>query len=269
MHRTISTLFVWLALLSSQALSFGADGHRIVSQIAENHLSIKTALAINVITDGDSLAKLSVWPDRIRYVSVWEQSKYWHYVSIDDKEQFKDFPRHRDGDVLTALEYFYAELQNPQLPKKQQWEALAFFVHFVGDIHQPLHVGRRDDRGGNSIPVKWLKQSKSSNLHTVWDSLIINTENKSPEQYSEKLDRSGAAKAAWQLSHFQDWAQESKALRRQVYNLAPDSKGHPSLIDPAYVKRNKPIIERRLLMAGRRLADRLNRIFDPRGSDQQ
>ena len=211
MHRAIPTLFVWLALLSSQALSFGADGHRIVSQIAENHLSIKTALAINAITDGDSLAKLSVWPDRIRYVSVWEQSKYWHYVSIDDKEQFKDFPRHRDGDVLTALEYFYAELQNPQLPKKQQWEALAFFVHFVADIHQPLHVGRRDDRGGNSIPVKWLKQSKSSNLHTVWDSLIINTENKSPEQYSEKLDRSGTAKPAWHIADFQDWALESKS----------------------------------------------------------
>jgi hypothetical protein len=102
----------------------------------------------------------------------------------------------------------------------------------------------------------------------VWDSLIINTENKSPEQYSEKLDRSGIAKPAWQLSDFQDWAQESKALRRQVYNLAPDSKGHPSLIDPAYIKRNKPIVERRLLMAGRRLADRLNRIFDPRGDEQ-
>ena len=269
MHRAIPTLFVWLALLSSQALSFGADGHRIVSQIAENHLSIKTALAINAITDGDSLAKLSVWPDRIRYVSVWEQSKYWHYVSIDDKEQFKDFPRHRDGDVLTALEYFYAELQNPQLPKKQQWEALAFFVHFVGDIHQPLHVGRRDDRGGNTIPVKWLKQSKTSNLHTVWDSLIINTENKSPEQYSLKLDRSETAQAAWHNADFQDWALESKVLRRHIYNFSPNGKRDPRLIGPAYIKRNRPIIERRLLMAGRRLADRLNRIFDPRASDQQ
>ncbi|MDB9999087.1 S1/P1 nuclease [Porticoccaceae bacterium] len=269
MPRAIPTLFICLALLSSQALSFGADGHRIVSHIAENHLSVKTALTINVITDGDSLAKLSVWPDRVRYVSVWEQSKYWHYVSIDDNEQLNDFPRHRDGDVLTALEYFYAELQNPQLPKKQQREALAFFVHFVGDIHQPLHVGRRDDRGGNSIPVKWLKQSKSSNLHTVWDSLIINTENKSPEQYSEKLDRSGTAKPAWHIADFQDWALESKVLRRHIYNFSPNGKRNPRLIGPAYIKRNKPIIERRLLMAGRRLADRLNRIFDPRGSDQQ
>ena len=263
MGTAIPALFVWLFLVSSQALSFGADGHRIISQIAENHLSAKTALAINAITDGEGLGKLSLWPDRIRYVSIWQQSKYWHYVSIDDHEKLTNFPRHRDGDVLTALEYFYAELQNPQLPKKEQWEALGFFVHFVGDVHQPLHVGRRNDRGGNSISVKWLNQSKPSNLHRVWDSLIIDTENKSPEKYTEQLDRLDAVKSAWLKSDFQDWAAESKALRGQVYNFSPNK-----LIGPAYIQRNKPIIERRLLMAGIRLADRLNRIFDPKGNDQ-
>mgnify|MGYP000845271484 FL=1 len=180
MRTVTSALIFWLTLLSSQTFAFGADGHRIVSKIAGNHFSVKTAVAINAITDGQDLAELSLWPDRVRYLPAWEQSKYWHYISIDDHEPFAGLRRHNDGDVLSALEYFYAVLQNSQLAKKQQIEALAFFIRFASDIHQPLHVGRRDDRGGNKIGINWLKRSRATNLHRVWDSLIIDAENKTP-----------------------------------------------------------------------------------------
>ena len=156
-----------LVMFSSAALPFGADGHRIIAKIAENHLSDKTAQAVDEITASEDLGKISLWPDRIRHLSGWKQSKYWHYINIDDNEQLSNFPRDEDGDVISALEHFYTELQNPQLNSKQRREALAFFSHFVGDIHQPLHVGRRDDRGGNNISVKWLDSSKSANLHQV------------------------------------------------------------------------------------------------------
>lgn len=264
MRTVTSALIFWLTLLSSQAFAFGADGHGIVSKIAGNHFSVKTAVAINAITDGQDLAELSLWPDRVRYLPAWEQSKYWHYISIDDHEPFAGLRRHNDGDVLSALEYFYAVLQNSQLAKKQQIEALAFFIHFVADIHQPLHVGRRDDRGGNKIGINWLKRPRATNLHRVWDSLIIDAENKTPNQYSQMLDRASTVQIAqWQNSQFLDWARESKALRHQVYNFSPTNKRRRILIGPDYISRNKPIIERRLLMAGIRLADRLNRIFDP------
>jgi hypothetical protein len=269
MRTVTSALIFYLALLSSQAFAFGADGHRIVSKIAENHFSVKTAVAINAITDGQDLAELSLWPDRVRYLPAWEQSKYWHYISIDDHEPFAGLQRHSDGDVLSALEYFYADLQNSQLAKKQQIEALAFFIHFVADIHQPLHVGRRDDRGGNKIEINWLKMPRATNLHRVWNSLIIDTENKTPNQYSQMLNRASTAQIAqWQNSQFLDWARESKALRRQVYNFSPANERGRILIGPDYISRNKPIIERRLLMAGIRLADSLNRIFDPEYSGQ-
>ncbi len=259
-----SLVMFWLLLLSSPAFSFGADGHRIISNIADNHLSAKTTAAIHVITDGEKLAKLSLWPDRVRYLPAWEQSKYWHYISIDDHEQFSGLQRHSDGDVISALDYFYADLKDSQQTKKQRLEALAFLSHFVGDIHQPLHVGRRDDRGGNKIQVKWFNNAKSTNLHKVWDSLIIDTENKSPEQYSQLLDRASTAEIVqWQNSTFLDWARESKALRRQVYDFSPATEGQIALIGPAYISRNKLIIEQRLLMAGIRLANCLNHIFDP------
>ena len=263
-----------LVMFSSAALPFGADGHRIIAKIAENHLSDKTAQAVDEITASEDLGKISLWPDRIRHLSGWKQSKYWHYINIDDNEQLSNFPRDEDGDVISALEHFYTELQNPQLNSKQRREALAFFSHFVGDIHQPLHVGRRDDRGGNNISVKWLDSSKSANLHQVWDRLMTDTENKSPAQYSRSLDSLSPSSLSlnsesqtqldqWQHCDFWAWAQESKALRSQVYDLGTKTPNKRLPINNAYVQRNKPVIEQRLLMAGVRLAGCLNDIFDP------
>ncbi|MDG1164557.1 MAG: S1/P1 nuclease [Porticoccaceae bacterium] len=257
-------LLVSMALFSSPSFSFGVDGHLMVTSVAENHLSDKTAMAIKRITDNGDLGSRSLWPDRIRHLPAWEQSKYWHYISIDDRELFSDFLRHKDGDVVSALEHFYAQLQNPQLSNRQQLEALSFFMHFVADIHQPLHVGRRDDRGGNNIQVKWPSKPKNVNLNQVWDSLILATANKASQQYAQMLDRATAQEMAqWQNSHFWEWARESKALRAQVYNFSPETQKARTIISRAYIQRNKPIIEQRILMAGIRLADCLNRIFDP------
>ena len=142
-----------------------------------------------------------------------------------------------------------------------------FFVHLVADIHQPLHVGRRADRGGNTITVKWPDQNKTVNLHQLWDSLILNTENKTPQQYSRYLLRhqdqhNNLHIKQWRQSQFVDWARESKALRYQVYGFAQPQQT-PGTLTTAYIERSKSILEQRLLMAGLRLADYLNRIFDP------
>lgn len=258
-------LAVCLVLGSSQAHSFGADGHRTVVAIAETHISSVTAAAIKGIAGDTDLGQLSLWPDSIRHLPAWEQSKYWHYVSIDDHEKFHNLQRHSEGDVLTALDHFYTQLQNPDLSAKQQLEALVFLMHFVADIHQPLHVGRRDDRGGNSIRVKWLDQKKTTNLHRVWDSLLLDLESKSPEEYSRQLNTASKQQIdQWQSSTALDWAKESKALRSQVYNFSPMTQSQRTLITQPYISRNKPIVERRLLMAGVRLAACLNRLFDPK-----
>jgi hypothetical protein len=263
----------WLSILSNQAFAFGADGHRIITKIAENHLSEKTVLAIDAITGDSDLSRLSLWPDRIRGTLKWRKSSYWHYINIADHETFETAKRSSKGDVLSALNDSYQQLANTTLTDSERLEALSFFIHFAGDIHQPLHVGRSGDRGGNSIAIKWPKKAKLKNLHWVWDSGLLSLSNLSVEDYVFKLDRVSQKQIQrWQQDSFLDWAVESKMLRSQVYEFglktpAPQVKGKSSVITQDYIERNQPIIEKRLLMAGIRVAGQLNQIFDPQSQD--
>jgi hypothetical protein len=262
-----------LAIISSQVFAFGADGHRAVTKIAENHLSEKTATAIRAITNNADLSELSLWPDQIRGIPKWKKSKYWHYMNIADHESLETAKRSSKGDVLSALNHYYKQLNDSRLPDSERRQALSFFIHFAADIHQPLHVGRRDDRGGNSIAVKWPKKSRQKNLHWVWDSGLINSSKLSIEDYAEKLDSANKQQIhRWQQDSFLDWAVESKMLRTQVYEFGlkiPTEKlaKKPLSISQDYINRNKPIVEKRLLMAGIRIAGQLNKIFDPLHND--
>jgi hypothetical protein len=257
----------YLSIFSVQACAFGADGHRIIAGIAENHLSKKTALAVKSIT-GD-LAELSLWPDKIRGTPAWEKSKYWHYINVPDQQQVGTARRSSRGDVLSALNHAYEQLNQPRLSERERLQALSFFTHFAGDIHQPLHVGRRDDRGGNGVAIKWPKKTKLTNLHWVWDSGLLSLTRLSVEDYIARLDIASEQQIQqWQQDSFLDWTVESKMLRSQVYEFdiktPPAASGKkPQTITQDYIKRNQPIIEQRLLMAGIRLAGRLNQIFDP------
>jgi hypothetical protein len=173
------------------------------------------------------------------------------------------------GDVLSALNLAYEQLKEPQLSERERRQALSFFIHLAADIHQPLHVGRRDDRGGNSIAIKWPKKTKLKNLHWVWDSGLLSTAKLSVESYISHLDVASEKQIQhWQQDSFLGWAEESKMLRSQVYEFGiktpPASAGEkPQRITQDYINRNRPIIEQRLLMAGIRLAGSLNTIFDP------
>lgn len=259
-----------LLSLSNQTVAFGADGHRIITKIAENHLSEKTAQALKTISDDADLSKLALWPDQIRSIPKWKKSKYWHYINISDDQQFENVVRSSKGDLLSALEQSYRQLQDTELSDERRLQALSFFIHFVGDIHQPLHVGRRDDRGGNSVSIKWLKQTKRRNLHWVWDSGLIEAAKLTVEDHVERLNNASEKQIQhWQQDSFLSWAVESKMLRSQVYEFGlttpqgKPAKQKPITITQDYINRNKPIIEKRLLMAGIRLAGYLNQAFDP------
>ena len=259
----------WLAVSSGQSLAFGVDGHRITVAIAEKHLSKKTAAALAQISGGRGLSELVLWPDQIRGAQKWSHTKPWHYINIKDQQRFADLHRSRKGDVLSALNESYGQLKAPSTGKQQRREALSFFLHMAGDIHQPLHVGRYSDLGGNRASIKWLGNNKRRNLHWVWDSGLIKDEKLSVEQYSTLINVSTAQQRHnWQSDNFLNWAKESKRLRAQVYEFGqPVTKG-PITIDQSYIDRTKPLLKKRLLMAGIRIAGCLNRIFDPEGFPQ-
>ena len=258
-------LLTGLLLFSGEAFSFGAKGHRIVATIAQNHLTEITRQAIAELNNGPQLEHLATWPDRIKSDPNWDHAKRWHYISINDDERFKSLQRDPKGDILYALGRFEAELSDNALSQSQRRQALAFLVHFVADVHQPLHVGRRDDRGGNSIKVNW--RGKTFNLHQVWDSGLIADEKLSESAYVALIDRSSRAQqSVWQDSRHIDWANESKRLRDQIYDFSPnraDSRSGRPTLGESYVLRSKVIVKQQLLKAGVRLAGRLNHIFDP------
>jgi hypothetical protein len=243
--------------------AWGPNGHRIVGEIADRHLTEEARRQIAVILEGDGLAEVSTWPDFIRSDPAWNRAAPWHFVSIDDHETLATTARDPAGDVLEALGRFEAVLRDPEAPRERKAEALRFYVHFAGDVHQPLHVGRRADRGGNGIRVRWFREP--SNLHSVWDQGLIESEHLSFTEWVRFIDdRSPREIATWQAAPYAEWVRESFCLRGQVYDFGreapPTPEAEPEL-GFAYAFRQMGTVEERLVQAGTRLAGRLNAVF--------
>ncbi len=276
--------FVFVLILTSPALfAWGLRGHRIVARIAENHLSENARIKVKELLGEDSLTKVANEADGYRSDAKWKCGAPLHYVSIEDQETYVKSEKSQQGDIVRALVYFEDALRDKKAGKVARTNALKWLVHLVGDIHQPLHVGRSCDRGGNSVKVNWFKAK--SNLHKVWDSQFINHEDLSFSEYAEQLDKiDEKAINRLEASTYVDWAAESQALRMQLYTcLAKDgccatkgkcktetsvfgacSQDAPDFsvnLEYAYVEQNRELLNRQLLRAGIRLAALLNRIF--------
>jgi len=237
------------------AHALGPNGHRIVAKIAEENLEPSAKKALMEITNGDPLAKLANWPDNIRSDKKYDYAKPWHYISIDDDELFTGLRRSEAGDILSALSNFEHVLRDTKSSKEEKWQALAFYIHFVGDIHQPLHVGRRDDLGGNKVTVNWF--GKPTRLHAVWDSSIIEHQKLSFSEYARFLNNHTTDTInLWQNTVYLDWAKDSKAQRQNVYNFPEDKE-----LGYEYAYKNTPILDEQMSKAGIRLAGMLNDIF--------
>jgi len=240
---------------SPSAFSWGKTGHRIVGEIAQRNLDSKTLKGIKELAGDDDLSRLSNWPDEIRSDPKMGYTTPWHYVSIPTGKTYFDQKRNKEGDVIEALYRFEDILRDPKAKKEEKLDALRFLVHMTGDLHQPLHVGLAEDRGGNSIRVKWFKSE--TNLHTVWDEELIDFEKLSFTEYANYLNHfSKDDKKEWEKGSFMEWAKESQDLRPKVYDL-PESGS----LSYEYNYKVKPVIEQRLKQGGLRLAYVLNKIF--------
>jgi len=249
---------VLLLTVPSAVLAWGANGHRIVGRIAMNHLTDEAARGVQCLIGPEGLDQVSTWPDEIRSDPAWSRATPWHFIDIDDNETLETTQRDPNGDVLEAIGRFTAVLRDPQASRESKQEALKFLVHFVGDIHQPLHVGRRADRGGNSIKVTLFGQE--TNLHSVWDAGLIDAEKLSFSEFAAFIDHPTLKEIqAWQSAAPADWVNESKALRDRVYKTG-DGK-----LSFEYDYVEIPLIKQRLLRAGVRLAGLLNSIFAEAG----
>lgn len=256
LSKSIAPCFaVVLLSIASNASAWGPTGHRTVGRIAEHHLNPRTEREVQALLGTETLPIVSIWADQIRSDSNYDHTHTWHYTSVEDDETYATSSKNPEGDVIEALERMAATLGNPQKPHKERREALMWIVHLVGDIHQPLHVGRADDRGGNEIEVEWFREEQD--LHWVWDAgLILRREISFSELAEYLLPRATHEDIdEWQSTGIREWARESHELRPQVYEIGD------GYLSWGYLEAQWSTVEHRLLQAGIRLAGLLNEIL--------
>ncbi len=244
-----------LVLASLNGFSWGKTGHRIVGAIAEYHLSKKARKELQNIMGNESLPMASTWMDFIKSESLWDHANPWHYCTIPGDLSYEAAGTPEEGDAIVTINRLISELESKQFTDGDEQVAIRFLVHLIGDIHQPLHVGNGEDRGGNDVKVKWFWSDK--NLHSVWDSGIIDGEQMSYTEWVEAINHPTESQvSSWQNATTLDWAYESREYRKQVYSL-PENKS----INYRYVYDNIDLVNLRLLQAGVRLAGVLNKIY--------
>ena len=246
----IITIFI-----TSLLFPWGKTGHRITGEVAEAHLTEKAKIEIAKILSDPSLANASTWADEMRPNPDFQKYSTWHYANMPLDKRYSEHPQSKKGDIVQAIKLCKAKLRNPNVSKNEKAFHLRFLVHLVGDIHQPLHVGRGDDRGGNDIKVKWF--GKDTNLHRVWDSEMINTYMMSYSEFTDLLMRNFNSSSV-EMKSEEIWIDETQKLVIDVYANVKngDSLGYD------YIYENFDIVKSQLFIAGVRLAQTLNDIFD-------
>lgn len=244
-----------LALASTPAHAWGRLGHQLVGRVAAERLSGNAQRMVRRLLQGGSLADNSFWADTI--LSGRRETAPWHYINIPLDQSPADWRPFCPpaGCILEALEHNLATLADKTQPDRVRAEALRFTIHFVGDLHMPLHVGDRGDRGGNDFPVTW--SGRSTNLHRVWDSELINSAGLDYDAWFGRVRARARTLGRREVERgsIGDWATESHTAARDfAYRLAPG--GDPG---PDYVSSNLPRVEDRLARAGIRLGFLLNR----------
>jgi len=243
-----------------QSMAWGTIGHRVSGQVAEEHLTPKARLAVHAILGNESIALASNWADFIKSDPAYSFMSAWHYVDLNKVYTYPELvvflKADTNVDAYTKLNYLIAQLKNKNLPKKEQLLDLRMVIHIVEDVHQPMHVAHADDKGGNDFKVTWFNQP--SNLHSVWDSQLIDYQQLSYTEYANAVNHATPAEIKeWQAAPISQWLFESNQIAEKLYT---DIKPGDNL-SYKYNFTHIEILNRQLLKGGIRLAGILNQIF--------
>ena len=256
---TLALIVAGCTLFQAQAQAFGAKGHRITGAIAQTYLSEQAATQIKAIMGVESLAQTSTWPDEMRSDpdKYWKKiTPPWHYVTVPHGKTYPQVGAPAQGDAYTALAKFKQDLQDPKSSQFVKRRAISFIVHLIGDLHQPLHVGNGTDRGGNDVKVDFFWEN--SNLHRVWDSGLIESEDLSYSEFTQWLlpTISSQNVKEWHQVDPLVWMAESQAIRMNIYPESDDTN-----LSYDYRYEHIKTVKTRLKQAGVRIAHYLNGIF--------
>lgn len=249
-------------LFSAQAFCWGTTGHRTIAEIAERHLTGKTKKQLKKIIGTQKLAYFANWPDFIKSdtLDTYKETDVWHYVNVKQGLNFNEFESSIKN--LSTPSLYSQILKQKEIIKdekttlEQKEVALKFLIHLVGDLHQPLHVGRAEDQGGNQIKLSFFREA--TNLHTLWDSKLVDFQKYSYSEYADVLNRKPRAaynKAA--EGQLENWFFESYQHASKIYAQTP-ANGNYSY---DYNYKFADLLDAQLYEGGVRLAKILNEIF--------
>ncbi|MBL4674813.1 MAG: S1/P1 nuclease [Mucilaginibacter sp.] len=255
------TAAIILIVISVGLISWGGVGHKTVATIAYNHLTPKAKDAVKALLGDTTMADVASWADEIRMKPQYKYTTPLHYVDLPlglSYSTFRDTVTGQPADnVYKAVMQCEKDLSSTTTNNEQKSVALKYLIHFIGDLHKPMHVSRAEDQGGNTIQVQYL--GKGSNLHSVWDSKLIGTEGKSFEQMSDDYDTATEKQIKeWQSEPLLKWLWESYQITTKLYSEVEQN----NKLDEAYYKAHINIVHERVEMAGIRLAGVLNSIFE-------
>ena len=292
------SLAVLLGLaVAPYAQAWGPEGHEIGAEIALHYLTPTARIAVDDVLGTYKLGEYDVasWPDSIRgekeYEAIYPHNGRWHYIDFDAGMWYDDdfkLETPKDGDdIVTQILRWRDELKDGQLEGERRLDALRFLVHFVGDVHQPMHCAfRYGDQGGNMLPVNSFagrnfsfgpesEMEYSYSLHGVWDEALVyeSVAGRKTKDVARDLHKTITRDQVRQWMHgdVMQWAVDNYwVARKKAYRMTNGDKfpfkwAHPGidLTRENYVDSHVPIVAEQLQKAGVRLAGLLNSAFDP------
>ncbi|SNC61982.1 S1/P1 Nuclease [Hymenobacter gelipurpurascens] len=257
MRKRLLPLF--LLLLSPVTLwAWGVDGHRAVGKIAEQHLSRHARQQVQRILGTETLTLVSTWPDEIRFYPEFKETGPWHYVNtpsgLNHDQYLQQLNAQTEPNAYNMLAVKLKELKDPTKTQAERAAALKFVVHLVGDVHQPLHAGHAEDKGGNDIKVKY--RGKDTNLHSLWDSGLIDYQGLTYTEMATQYDRNLRRKEVKKLQKAapEQWLWESYQACERLYSETPTGAD----LNYTYYPQHAELMRQRIVEAGVRLAYVLN-----------
>ena len=287
MPRNMLVYMVFSMLLASAscpAKAWGTHGHRIIAALAEPQLTQHTKNQISRLLGADQLSVVASWADEMRgspdKPDFWAYyANAWHFVNLPVTGNYEQSQKSRHGDAVMAIATFSAILQDQPLPAgavqtglrhyfgksdlhniKVKRFALKFLIHIVADLHQPLHSGYASNHGGNDIKLDW--QGKPTNLHALWDSVLLDHNALSEGDYVSRLGNRirhtpKSALEPMQSTDVKLWLHEDSELLVRIYSHLPQAP----LYENDYSTEFSPVVDNQLVKAAVRTAWLLNSLF--------
>lgn len=234
-----------------QSFAWGKKGHSLVAEVAFNYLDANTKKIVLQYLDGMTIEQAATWMDDIKDDHSYDYLKPLHYTNV---EKGQNVVSNNGKNIIGALQTTIKDLKNyKSLPKDEVKIKICMLFHLIGDLHQPLHVGYGEDKGGNSFQIFF--NNKGTNLHSLFDSGIIEYKGLTLQQClkSKSFSKTEFSKIA--NIDVISWANQSRSYLDTIYN----TNGHK--VDDAYIDKNYIIIQEQILKAGIRLSSLLQDIF--------